>query len=54
MLADEFQRIYMAFCATNKIQHDERLMAIENRRLDLHKLHTEVTSAGGYQTVSVP
>jgi type II secretory pathway pseudopilin PulG len=49
--AEEFQRVYLNFCQTNKIQHDERLMFVEGRRVDLYRLHSEVASAGGYAVV---
>jgi hypothetical protein len=49
--AEEFQRAYLDFCQTNKIQHGERLMFVEGRRVDLYRLHSEVASGGGYAVV---
>lgn len=47
-----FQAAYSQYCQKHGIQHDEQLLHIEGKRIDLHRLHQEVIAAGTSERVS--
>lgn len=48
-----FQAAYSQYCQKHGIQHDEQLLHIEGKRIDLHRLHQEVIAAGTFERVSI-
>ena len=49
--AESFIAAYGQWCQKQGISHDDNLMHIDGRRIDLHRLHQEVIAAGTYQKV---
>lgn len=49
--AEAFTAAYRQWCQKQGITHDDNLMQIEGRKIDLHRLHQEVIAAGTYQKV---
>lgn len=47
-----FESSYKQWCLTKAIVHDPRLLAIDNRQIDLFQLHCLVMREGGLTNVS--
>jgi hypothetical protein len=48
----KFQGAYTTFCNQRQIIHEKRLMEIDYRPVDLHRLHVEVMRESGRDQVS--
>ncbi|KAL0954744.1 hypothetical protein HGRIS_003696 [Hohenbuehelia grisea] len=46
-----FEGTYGNFCKSRNIQHDQRVMQLDGRQIDLHMLHMEVMKEGGASKV---
>lgn len=51
--SEAFHAAYRQWCQKQNLQHDDQLMHIEGKKIDLHRLHQEVIAAGTFQRVSV-
>lgn len=51
--AEAFNAAYRQWCQKQNITHDENIMQIDGRKIDLHRLHQEVIATGTYQKVCV-
>lgn len=46
-----FDAAYKAFCVKRNVKPEQRLLSIENRQIDLYRLHVEVIKEGGVNKV---
>ncbi|EKM57824.1 uncharacterized protein PHACADRAFT_251691 [Phanerochaete carnosa HHB-10118-sp] len=51
--AEAFKAAYGQWCHKQNIAHDEQLLQIEGKRIDLHRLHQEVIAAGTMHRVRI-
>jgi hypothetical protein len=48
----QFEGTYKSFCLKRPVKMDPRAASIDNRPVDLHRLHVEVMKEGGQTNVS--
>lgn len=51
--AEAFKAAYGQWCSKHNIVHDEQLLQIEGKKIDLHRLHQEVIASGTVHRVSI-
>jgi len=47
-----FDSLFKGFCAKSNLKPDPRLLNLDNRPVELHRLHVEVMKEGGFAKVS--
>lgn len=48
----DFHKHFSTFCTREGLRVDPRILDVDNRRVELHRLHQEVYVAGGHDAVS--